>query len=320
MIRRFLFILILLGIFISCDDSFNPFGEYKDKFVLTCIIRADSTKQVTTISKSYENENSQIQGEVNWIKGAEVTVWQEDSVYVFKDSSAIIDDPVYGQIQIEFYYHPYLKLLPNKLLEIEALLPSGKRLKSSGYSPKQILFNSVSSSTVIPPVKTKNYEIAWNTVSSGTIYDIKFQIKYIKKINGANEEFMIEVPTEYVINNNTETPLYPIPSRNTSSVFNIEAITRTMQLISGDDPKKSDYTVDPNPIIEVIAMDEGLSRYFSTSSGSFDDLTVRVNNADYTNVEGGYGVFGSYIKSSYTSGRLLPEYIESFGYNVKLDN
>jgi len=320
MTRRILFIIIVLGMFISCDDSFNPYGEYKDKFVLTCILRADSTKQIATISKSYADESSQIPGEINWISGADVTVWQEDSVYVFKDSSAIIDDPVYGQVKMKFYYHPYFKLLPNKYLEIEALLPSGKRLKSSGYSPKEILFNTASSSTVIPPEKTSDFVVAWNTVSSGTIYDVKFQIRYIKRTNGNDEEFMIEVPTEYVLNDGEETPVYPLPSRNISAIFKMEAITKTMQIISGDNPNKSEYIIYQKPVIDVIAMDEGLSRYYSTSSGSFDDLTIRVNSVDYTNIEGGFGVFGSYTKANYINITFSQEYIESFGYIVKLGN
>ena len=319
MIRKFFIIILFLAFFISCDDSFNPFGDYKDSYVLTCVLRSDSTKQIATISQSFPDLNSNTSGDVNWIQGAEVTVWQEDSVYVFKDSSAVINDPAYGQINIQFYYHPNVVLKPNKFIEIEALLASGKRLKSQGYTPGEIVFNTVSSSIVIPPINTENYIVVWNTVAPGLMYDIKFQIRYLKKVNGVDQEFMIEVPEEYVVNNGEEVPVYPKPNRNTSASFKMEAVNKIMQLISQDDPDKSNYSVYQVPLIQVVALDEGLSRYYSASSGSLEDLTVRVNSIDYTNIEGGFGIFGSYFKTDFSNARLLPEYIQSFGYNVKYE-
>jgi len=315
-----IFTLLFLLIFNSCDDSFNPFGEYTEGYVLTCILRSDSTRQIATISKNFPELNAQNSGLHNWVTGAEVIVWQGDSVYVFKDSSGIIDDPELGPTEISFYYHPNLKLLPNKPLEIEALLSIGKRLKSKSLSPKELIFTNVPSSTVIPPVGNENFIVAWNTVSEGSIYVTNFRIRYLKKINGVDTEFTYTVPVEYVISNEEEKPTYPVPNRNTSESFSIEAIGRAMELISEGEPNKALFTIYQRPIIEVIAMDENLSRYYSIASGTFDDLTVRVNSIDYTNIDGGLGVFGSYIKEKQTITKILPEYIQSFGYDVKFEN
>lgn len=314
-----IFILPIILIFYSCEDSFNPFGEYSERYVLTCILRSDSTRQIATISKNYPELNNN-SGLRNWVTGAEVIVWQGDSVYVFKDSSTIINDPELGLTEINFYYHPNLKLLPNKPLEIEALLDIGKRLKSSGLSPNELIFENVASSTVIPPVGSENFIVAWNTVGEGSIYITSLNIRYLKKINGIDTEFTYKVPVEYLLSNNQEIPAYPTAGRNTSESFSIEAITRAMELISEGEPNKEIFTIYQRPIIEVIAMDENLSRYFSVASGAFDELTVRVNSVDYSNIDGGLGVFGSYIKAKQTITKFLPEYIQSFGYGVKFEN
>ena len=157
-------------------------------------------------------------------------------------------------------------------------------------------------------------------MSEGSIYATCLKIRYLKKINGVDTEFTYTVPVEYVVSNEEEKAAYPVPNRNTSESFSVEAIRRTMELISEGEPNKSLFSIYQRPIIEVIAMDENLSRYYSTASGSFDDLTVRVNSVDYTNIDGGLGVFGSYIKEKQTITKFVAEYIQSFGYNVKFEN
>lgn len=303
------FVLVLL-ISSGCDESFNPFGEFKEKFVLMGIIRGDSLKQVATIVRNYP-EQGKTQN-INWVSDAEITVWQGDSVYVFRDSSTQIIDPVFGETTIEFFYHPNIRLEPGAKLEIEALLPD-RRLISQTTVPTEIIFKRLT--TVIPPVASK-IQIGWNTVSPGSIYTAKFMIRYLKKINGINEEFLIEVPQRYIDLNGNQVPVYPVPDRNTTFIYEPDAVTEIMEKISEGDPQKNNYSVFQVPLIEVIVMDDNLSRYFSTTTGSFDDLTVRVNETDYSNVEGGLGIFGSYIKGTYSTVKLLPEYIQSFGYNV----
>jgi virulence-associated protein VapD len=58
-----------------------------------------------------------------------------------------------------------------------------------------------------------------------------------------------------------------------------------------------------------------LSRYVSSTNQAFDDLTVTVNEADFTNVEGGLGIFGAYVNKIYDNIQFQENYIESFGYN-----
>jgi len=320
---RILIAIILSALcllFNSCDNSFNPYGEYKESYVLTCMLRADSLGQIATITKNYPENSSEYTGLNNWITGAEVTVWQGDAVYVFKDSTGIINDPVLGPKEISFYYHPDLKLLPDQPLEIEALLDFGKRLKATSTSPKSLIFTNVASSTVIPPVGNDNFVVAWSTAGPGDFYVARLMIRYLKKIDGVDTKFTYTVPVEYVMQNGNEVPVYATPHRNTSESFKFTAITRAMELISDGEENKALFTIYQNPIIEAIAMDENLSRYYSVGSDSFDDLTVRVNSTDFTNIDGGFGVFGSYIINNQTITKILPEYIQSFGYNVKFGN
>ena len=96
----------------------------------------------------------------------------------------------------------------------------------------------------------------------------------------------------------------------------MDVVTKFMQNISAGDNNKSNYSVEIKPKVEVLVMDEALSRYYSSTSQSLNDLTVRLDENDYTNIEGGYGIFGTYITKQYTAISFIATYLESFGYNV----
>jgi hypothetical protein len=100
----------------------------------------------------------------------------------------------------------------------------------------------------------------------------------------------------------------------------LDAISRALEEISAGDPNKDNYNILQSPAFELIALDLNLSRYVSSTNQTFDDLTVTVNESDFTNIEGGLGVFGSYTKKKYNRIKFQPGYIESFGYNFLFDN
>lgn len=60
-------------------------------------------------------------------------------------------------------------------------------------------------------------------------------------------------------------------------------------------------------VVRVIQLDEHLYNYYSIANGFRDPHTIRVDEPDYTNVVGGYGIFGAAVTDSIVI--ALPEYI-----------
>ncbi|MCH7774397.1 MAG: hypothetical protein IH784_08335, partial [Bacteroidetes bacterium] len=82
-------IIISVLFFLSCDDNFSPYGQFQEKFILTCLIRGDTTLQTATLSHSYMPDGAD---PLNYdedpnIIVADIRVWFEDSVYIFKDTT-----------------------------------------------------------------------------------------------------------------------------------------------------------------------------------------------------------------------------------------
>jgi hypothetical protein len=310
-------IIIVLGIIsFSCEEDFNPYGEFKEKYILNCILRGDSTFQIAALSKSYDpaNFNPDVISEDVSIKGADIRILIGDSVYIFKDSTTNRADTTRYKTPFRFYYNKNLQLVPNKNIEVEALLPSGRRIRSSSRTPPKIIFDQ-RSSDVISSQSTSILQFIWNISFNGQYFDPRMIFTYSKNTNGASEIFVKEVPLKYIIEGGSETPIFP--QVGVQSILNVEraAITKALNEISQGDPNKQNYTIYEYAAVQVMAFDVNLSRYYSTTSGSLDDLTVRIDEKDYTNIEGGYGIFASYIEGEYKI-KFLPSYIQSFGYKI----
>lgn len=315
--RIFIFLLTLsISLIYSCEVSFDPFGEYNEKYIFTCILKNDTQSQIAFLSRSYRPDGFDPYENIvdPAIVGADVRVWYNDSVFVFKDSSVARTDTSRYKTPLHFYYNKKFSVQSKKPIEIEVLLSNGKRLKSSSVTPEEINFNQ-DSEVIVPPEDKTFLQFTWKEQSSGILFKSMLAIRYKQNIDGEIIEKTKEVPLRYILSNDLETPLYPKPSAAFGIAYDLEAVKKTLEEISTNDPNKQNYAIYEKLIFNVVAYDVPLSKYASSISGSVDDLTITVNVSDYTNIEGGYGIFGSYSKKNYYRLRFLKLFIQSYGYN-----
>ena len=305
----------------SCSDSFNPLGEFKEDYALTCILKSDSSFQIATLSHSYRGEGNgpNSNTEDPSIIGADLRVWLGDSVYIFRDSSVARTVPSRYGTHFHFYYNNNFIVKPNENLEIEVLLENGRRLKASSRAPDKIIFNT-ESDVIIPAPGSNLVRFFWEQQVEGMFFSPQLTIRY-KQNEGGNvvEKFKI-IPIEYKQENGEQIPIYPIPSNKTNVNYQLDAISKALEEISESDPDKGNFSIYEKPIFSLFAFDLNLSRYVSSTNQAFDDLTVTVNESDFTNINGGLGVFGSYVNKIYENIKFQKIYIESFGYNFINEN
>ena len=307
-------ILALLTIS-SCDESFNPKGEYAEKYILNCVLRGDTSYQVAILTHSYDvNGYDPYANKTDpAITGADIRLWYNDSVFVFRDS---VVDRIGGKRyddSLKIYYLKNLDIQFNKPIEIEALLPNGRRLRSSSTTSKEIIFDDKNSSKVIPPVNTSLVQVVWNNNSELAYYLSRFKVTWYKKVNGQSEMHVMEIPVRYNIEGGRYIPVYPNPSFQTTVFYDPDAIRRALESISEGDPDKSNYSVLINNPIEIFGLDQNLVRYYSANTQD-NNFTVRLDETDYSNIDGGFGVFGSYIVKNYNI-RFIAGFITELGYN-----
>ncbi len=309
------FILLSLLTFPSCDQSLNPKADYYERYALNCILSGDTTYQVAVISHSYDvaGYDPYVNTTDPAVTGADLRLWYEDSVFVFRDSIVSRSgDPRYND-SLRIYYLKNVHIDFNKPIEIEALLPNGRRLSSSTTSAKEIIFDDRNSTKVIPPVNTPLINIYWNMNQSNGFYFPVFKVTYYKRVNGEQEKHIADIPLRFNQENGESVPVYPSVSRQSSIVYDPDVIRQVLMSISEGDPDKSNYSILIDNPIKVYSLDPNLERYYSSTTQD-NNFTVRLDENDFSNITGGFGVFGSYVIKDYNI-RFTPEFITELGYN-----
>ena len=70
---------------------------------------------------------------------------------------------------------------------------------------------------------------------------------------------------------------------------------------------------------DVLIFDIEMSRYISVSRSSINNLSIRFDEGEYTNIEGGLGIFGSQLSKKYSRLKFLNTFITSKGFNFIYD-
>ncbi|MBI1939840.1 MAG: DUF4249 family protein [Ignavibacteriales bacterium] len=312
-----IFITIILTY--SCEENFDPFGELKDKYVLNCIIRGDSTFQTATLGKNYmvENYDPYSNSEDNSIKGAVIRLWNgNDIVTIMKDSTAERPENSSYKKPYSVYYTNSFQPLQHSSVDIEAILPNGKRLKSSADVPSKI--SAAINTDRIPTTDNGDVELTWNSDQRDPVFVVRVGIYYYKHENGLKKRYVKSVPLYYAKDGNKEIPVYSAPLTNSMYSVSVETITKTMELISEGDIEKGKYEI-LSCIAEVLSLNQELSKYYNSTVRGLDPYSVKLDETDYSNIENGYGIFGVYMRS-YRVIKFTHKYIESFGYKPGLSD
>ncbi len=316
-----IFSAMLLSLLFSCEESFSPKGEFEDDYALNCIIRYDTLFQIASLLSSFDVDgyDPSMNKENSAYLGADIRLWYKDTVYIFKDSSVI--NLSFPDSLLHFYYLDNFKPdddVHGELIEIEALLKDGKRLKASCYTPGRIRFNNTETSSTIPAVNTPTVNIIWDSEDESNYFHGRIKVKYFETEGGVVEEKWFELPYTLTNDNDEVIPIYNVPSRASIHAYSISAINYAFDKISEGNENKRNYKISNTAIVEVLSIEENLSNYYSSSLED-NIFTVRLNQTDYTNVEGGFGIFGS-LRKEVRKILIQASYIESFGYEVLFEN
>ena len=140
---KYYLVLILISIInISCDNNFSPKAPYDARYSLNCIIRGDTSFQVATAFKSYDvsGMNPYENTKDSFVDDAFIRIWRgNDEVFVFSDSTKQRTDTSRYNTDIKYYNINNFKPNEGDSLEIEALMPNGRRLRSFTKIPRRVL-------------------------------------------------------------------------------------------------------------------------------------------------------------------------------------
>jgi len=313
---RFLLIFITLIFISSCEEDLSPYAEFQERYVFNCVLRGDTSFQVATLSRNYfvENYDPYSYNEDPSVRGAYIRVWYGDSVRIFKDTSIARTDNTPYTTPYTYYYADGFNIPPETVVETEVILPNGKKLRSSTITPRQLQITYVLSDTLIPMPNRDFIRVRWAYTNSEApgIYLVKMYVVYFKEENEVNTRYEKVIPAQYIDQLGEKKPLYPKLQQDPVYIVDMDVVTQAMTEIGIGETDKSKFVIYA-AIFDVVSLDENLSRYYKATTQSSAGFSVKLDETDYSNIDGSYGVFGVYLKQQYAI-KLKHDYIRSFGY------
>ena len=308
--KKILSSLIIILFFISCEESFNPNTEYVESYAVNALLRGDQNKQTITIVKSINpNEYQSGNRSTQFVDNAVIKITSEGRIYDFKDS-VLIDG---NNQNIYYYFVDGLNIAEDKTYNLEVNLPNGKTLTSTTYSPRFFTFENGASTTVADPTANFGISVHWRISAQNIFFHPQFYINYSILENGIEKFARIEVPNSYITKDGKMEGKYPEPS--TLKTFSVDYSTFSITLqqlmdLVGDPKNIKIYNAE----LVLKVFDENLTKYYSSTNLIANAFSSRIYGSDYSNINGGLGVFATYMVHKY--GMLISEdYIKSFGYS-----
>lgn len=316
-------ITAMLIIFCSCqEDTLSPKTDFIERYIFTCIVDCDTNYQTATLSASYSVDGYDPYANTldPSIEGADIRIWYRDTVFVMKDTVVSGDDnPLYGTPR-KFYYVHGLQPERGEILDVEVVLNNGIKLSAVTSTSSLSTFYFGDGDQTIPAgsgaMRLPTFNVYWTYVGNSThsLFVPRLFIVYDKIENGAEVQYTKEVPSDYVQSGDFFNPVYPIGQKNSLVRYELTAIDRAMSEISEGDPNKQNYIIS-HAFIQLLVLDENLSAYYGSLQMKSDGFTVKVDAPEYSNIDGGLGIFGSYGEKNWNI-EILTDYILSFGYRV----
>jgi len=302
-----IFGFLLIASLFACEEDVNYKTEFVENESLFCIINGDSSFQTAVVMKSFEERDNTNN---NHIKNVQIRLTGKEQTITLVDTIGDgINEPG------SYYYSNNFKPIIGDELIINAQLPSGEELNSSVSVPSfNLLFFNLSSFVIPSSETTGNLSLTWTIKGplGRYAYLPVLTIKYSVNKMGTEEVKNIEIPIAHAESDNKFVPIYPSVTKNSFQVFSQSAIDRAFLEIAGADTNKSDYRIISGNF-ELYIMEENLATYFASTQTFKNTFSIKVYEPIFSNVEGGLGVFGAYIKRGLPV-QISSSYVSSFGY------
>lgn len=314
--KYFVFFVCIFLVFIGCDTEVEPIGKFEQKHVLVGILKPDTSLQLINLSRSYSETSSDSLDNLP-IKNADVKVWFDEEIRRFQLSEIDVDDSVFVGGKLGVFKNSELSIEAGKTYEIEARLENGHRLNAYTSVPDKLELIYSPSDKKIDPFDEDEEIVRWETVDDN-FKVMRAYIVYERPVDGETVRFKTEIPEKYIEKDGKKIPYFNKPSKVNSFLLDPEVIDNELRNIGNDIDKKFEIYIK-YLTIDIIVYDINLSKYYESTSGDNSTTIINLDQAGYSNVTGGEGIFGSYNKQSATF-LFDYEYIVSLGYTTRDDS
>ncbi|MDP2885570.1 MAG: DUF4249 family protein [Ignavibacteria bacterium] len=301
----FFFILFWIG----CDQSFNPKAPFQERLAVFSILSNDRDKQFVRVSSNYDvsafdpSENQRDRT----ITGARVTITESSNAFVLRDTLLPRPDTSRYKSPIGAYVASPFRAQPGRRYKLVA---TSEKLgtASATVTPPDLPMITLNPGPLVleqPDLFQKKSQfdvvVLLSPLCKG--YHCQVFVDYQVLLESGWKDERVEVPTEIVVDTVglyivTYPELRRVQIRQTGTTYVHQAYVSTLVKVLERYPRKQ--VTFKRVVLRILQCEQNVYNYYNTVNGFRDPVSVRLDEPEYSNVSGGWGMFGAYTLDSLT--------------------
>jgi hypothetical protein len=310
-------ILFIVFLFFGCNSNFSPNGPYRQQLVVYALLDGSSATQLIRVYGTFSpNDYDPLQPSPNTeVQNASVSVYDGQLIYVFHDTTIIVNNGSTGNRSVHAYVNYSLQPVEKTTYTLT--------VAAQGFDTSKATITSISLGDILPGnVITLTKPGTETTIPIRIALGAKVRaflpmIVFEYEVQNDGVLRTREVPREVNLNELGEVTkkVYPkISFRDASSTmvgvyetisFNSDAYIATAKEIKNENAGRT--VKFKTVLLTLIQFDNDLYTYYSVANNFAGSATLRLDEPDYTNIGNGFGVFGMQTKQVKTYG-LPPDF------------
>lgn len=272
----------------GCRESFDPNGPYTDRLIVYGVFTAQSDTQFIRVHRTYSQPGNTANTEV---LDAHVIVTQGANTFTFRDTTVVDSQATPSPVRRRAYVVYGLRLEAGQHYTLMVTSPS---VGSVSARATALYRGSLITETNVRGDITVRVTLGDNARA----FLVRMYLDYRIRLDSVTQvQRRIEIPER--IFPTTGERIYPRPvSREYTSVgFTSGALSTIIAELRRENPGKPILPL--RTVFVLTQLDESLYAYYSTANHFPGSGTIRLDEPDFTNIKGGFGVFGMLSQTTY---------------------
>ncbi len=276
---RFFVGFILCGLMLSgCNNEFNPNGPYKQKLVVYGVFSSRTDTQYVRVYTTYPSPGLSAEAGVTDVR---VTVAQDANTTVFRDTTIQIVNSSGVRVPLRLFVSYAFRPAPGVNYDLSVVSPTVGNVRSRAfglYKGRMFTLSNPQGDIIVQVTPGANVRA----------FIVRMYLVFSVRVGSTWEVKRVEVPNLVTASGEF---LYPRPVQSdlTTAGFSFQAYAGLITSLRSQYPAGVQLS---RTVFVLTEFDEPLYAYYSTANGFPDSGTLRLDEPDYTNIQGGLGVFG----------------------------
>lgn len=296
-------ILLIAG---GCDESFDPRGPYVKQLVVYGVLSSRSDSQYVRIYTTYnphgfdplENTSD------TYVRNAKVTMIDDSATYTLSETIIPRNDKSRYSSDVVAYFAYPCPMRPGKEYSLTITSDQGNATATVSVPGKGYVFNNTPYIFLSPKVSTEDIPVSIGLSPVTQAYLIRLYINFDVGEGPSLTHMRLEVPSAIVsIGGSFQDAyryVYPtLTRRPVSSSLNIVYPRGAyLELYKSLEAQYGMWFKLTSATFILTQVESNLYSYYNLANGFRDPYSIREDQPDFSNIVGGFGVFGAMVEDS----------------------